>query len=488
MYFSIVVFLPSVCALSPSPLSCLSGFRLQVKKSVAAEANHKRNIGTFPSCAAAAARGNGALRVGIPKSESNVTYLSDRHPLTRHNPVYADYSPLSTPEYHRDKEMPFSFSPTHPVWTMPARIRGGLLGYESPKRQSLMSQAEWERHLLQATDKISREGRHTLDALLLNSSETKLSVREQARQFEELGLQRNSLSSIVVRNQDSGLDYPESIGRDVPPSWIITQGDDSWPVYNVRQTSPDLQKFCNSISDFKTDPPCQITLEIIPDPPEEPPPPPPTLPKRPPSPTTSPPPPSPPPSPPTPVYLTPPQASPSPTPKHPPPPPPPPLPPPVSPTCDPSRPTVQFIPTQLPSASTLRPVAERKLPPPIQSASEPGKKKELKGILKNLQNLADIERSVANLYSQVDKANKVPKFNKKPQGMEGSESAVEAFSSDPLCEEGTPKASELNSSASGAENGTNGQTADTEETEQLNLDDPSCADMSEQSSTDSTVL
>lgn len=49
------------------------------------------------------------------------------------------------------------------------------------------------------------------------------------------------------------------------------------------------------------------------------------------------------------------------------------------------------------------------------------KRKELKGILKNLQNLADIEKSVANLYSQVDKNRKVARFGKKPQATEGPE-------------------------------------------------------------------
>uniref|UniRef100_A0AAV2JMH1 Protocadherin-15 domain-containing protein n=1 Tax=Knipowitschia caucasica TaxID=637954 RepID=A0AAV2JMH1_KNICA len=468
-----------------------------VKKSVRVEANHQGNIGTFPDCATAAARGNGTLRVGIPKSESNVTYLSDYHPLTRHNPVYADYSPLSSPDYHTAKEMPFSISPTHPVWTMPARIRGGPLGYESPRREALMNQSEWERHILQATDKRSREGRPTLDVLRLNSSETKLSVRDQARQFEEMGLQRSCQSTLSSELDTleppsetllSILDFPygqASTARDEPPGWIIMQRDGPWPSHDLIQSPPVLRKFSNSIAGFLTERPCQITVEMIPDPPEKPAPPPPTVSQRPPSPITSPPS-SPPQSPPTPSYVTPPQtSSPPPVTKHPIPPPPPPLPPPLPPL----RPGIQFVPNFLPSASTLRPVSERKLPSAALLASDsgPGKKKELKGILKNLQNLADIERSVANLCSQVDKTNKVPRFNKKPQVLEGSQSSMEPLSSEPLREQDVSKAPSNSTAASEAENGTSQLAADSE-TEQLNLDDPSCADTSEQSSINSTVF
>uniref|UniRef100_A0A8C6WV79 Protocadherin-related 15a n=1 Tax=Neogobius melanostomus TaxID=47308 RepID=A0A8C6WV79_9GOBI len=378
--------------------------------------SYRQNIGTFPSCTAAA-RGNGALRVGIPKSESNVTYLSDRHPLTRHNPVYADYSPLSSPDDHTDKELPFSFSPTHPVWTLPARIRGGLLGYDSPKRQSLMNAAD---------------GKDT-------------SFRRQIRYR----------------------------GR----------ADRLCQIYE-----------CWGVSDYKTEPPCQITVEIIPDPPEQPPPPPQPFPSAHPRPlplfllAPHSPPHLPPCTSPSTGLLSSPDPQTSTSPPPPPPLPPPPPPPALSPRIDPSRPAVQFIPSQLPPASTLRPVSERKRPPPVQPDLVPGKRKELKGILKNLQNLADIERSVANLHSQVDKANKVPRFNKGPQELESSERATEALGPDPQHEEGSPKASALNSSASGADNGANGQAEAIEETEQVNLDDPSSADMSEQSSTHSTVF
>ncbi|XP_078016761.1 protocadherin-15-like [Epinephelus lanceolatus] len=513
-------------------------YRGRAKKSVIQEADHQRILSTF-ACRAMAARGNGALHVNLPKSESNVTFYSDRRPLTTHNPVYEDNSPLGSPDVSARGESPserrFSFSPSHSprsecVWSMPARIHGGLYGFEMPRRQALMDPDDWEFQLLQA----SRSGRRRQDSSdtlnLSGSTETKLSVREQARQFEQQALQEQtlkqnrgslgSLSSIIVRDRDSDdmleltsetllsiMDYPyspTSVGRDVPPSIIITQGDDSWPPASQRPTPPVLRKFSSSISSYMTVQPCQITVEIIPDPPEDPPPPPP--------PRQHPPPPPPPPPPPTPPPSTPPSFTPSPTyihkpqysPPSPPPlvnkqlapPPPPPLPPPPSPAIsDQSRPVVQFVPTSLPPLSSLRPVSERKHPPPLDPSQTDVGRKELKGILKNIQNLADIERSVANLYSQVDKSCKVPKFSKKPQVTEESEGSNKPQSSDPWDEQSTPKttnstsAVQINSTTSMncAENGTSelNMAADVQQTSQLNSSSPNTA---EHSSSQSTVF
>lgn len=334
-----------------------------------------------------------------------------------------------------------------------------------------MDPSDWELQLLQAAVK-RRHRPESCDTLPLSgSTETKLSVREQARQYEQQALQEHtlkqlrdsqgSLSPILVRDRDgtdilevssdtllSIMDYPysrTSVGRDVPPKIIITQGDDSWPLTSQKPTPPVLRKFSNSISSYMTVQPCHITVEIIPDPPEDPAPPPPQH-TRPPSPSSSPvssPPASPPPSP----HLKEPQltcqSSPPPINKSVSPPPPPPLPP--SPVIDQMRPVVQFVPTSLPPASSLRPVSERKHP----SSPRPGQtdtgRKELKGILKNIQNLADIERSVANMYSQVDKNCKVPKFNKKPQVTEESEDADKQRGSDVYDEQSTPKPAKSNS-------------------------------------------
>ncbi|KAI4812262.1 hypothetical protein KUCAC02_023664, partial [Chaenocephalus aceratus] len=109
------------------------GDSTRANKSVIAEANHQRILSNF-ACRSMAAHGNGALHVDLPKSESNVTFLSDHNPLTTHNPVYDDNSPLSSPEAfprgESSSEKRFSFSPPYSagsdsVWSMPAHIPGG---------------------------------------------------------------------------------------------------------------------------------------------------------------------------------------------------------------------------------------------------------------------------------------------------------------------------------------------------------------------------
>ncbi|XP_034753519.1 protocadherin-15a isoform X9 [Etheostoma cragini] len=514
----------------------------KAKKSVIEEADHQRILSNF-ACRAIAARSNGALHVNLPKSESNVTFLSDQNPLITQNPVYDGNSPLGSPEVFAQgesrSEKRFSFSPacsagSEHFWSMPAHIHGGLHGYV-PMRQALMDPDDWELQILQA----SMSGRRLLESSqtlnLRGSTETKFSVREQARQFEQQALQeqthkqnrgsQGSLSTILVRDRDSDdtmeltaetllsiMDYthsPTSVCMDVPHNIILTQGDDSWPLTSPRPTPPVLRRFSSSISSNMTVQPCHIHVEIIPDPPEHPPPPPPR--QHPPSPPTS-----PPSSPSSPSYLhkiqCTPHSSPPPVnkqvapppPPQPPPPPPPPLPPPPpaylppplppSPTIsDQSRPVLQFVPNFLPSVSSLRPVSERKHPPPLDPSQTDVGKKELKGILKNIQNLAAIERSVAKLHSQIDKPFKVP--NNKPQVTGESEGANKLQSSDTWNEQSTPKttnscsAVQITSTTSMNchENGTSelNMSTDVQQTSQLNSDSPNTA---EQFSSQSTVL
>ncbi|XP_042288749.1 protocadherin-15-like isoform X6 [Thunnus maccoyii] len=497
------------------------------KKSVIEEADHQRIFSTF-ACRTIAARSNGTLRIGIPKSGSNVTFLSDCNPLTTHNPVYDD-SPLSSPDVFiggkNPSEKRFSFSSLHSEgsgcgWSMPAHVEGSLHGYEVSRRQTLMDPADWELQILQAAMRGRQRPESSGTLHLSGSTETKLSVREQARQFEQQALQektlrqnrgsQGSLSPILVRDRDSTdiveltsealfsiMDYPysPSVGSDLPPSIIITQGDDSWTLPSQKPTPPVLRKFSSSISNYMTVQPCQINVEIIPDPPENPPPPPPQQPHPPPPPTS--PPSSPPPPPPTPSNLCTPQPPVPPINKQLAPPPPPPLPPPPSPASDQSRPIVQFVPTSLPPVSSLRPVSERKRPPPpVPSQSDVGRK-ELKGILKNIQNLADIERSVANLYSQVDKNSKNPKFNKKPQVTEESEGANKVQGSDLHDEQSMPKptnsssADQINSTSVNCdENGTSqlNMAAEVQQARQLNSNSPNSAEPSEHFSSQSTMF
>ncbi|XP_016523414.1 protocadherin-15 isoform X1 [Poecilia formosa] len=511
---------------------------LQAKKSATEETNHQRIFSTL-TCRTIAAHSNGALLVNLPKSESNVTYLSDGNPRTTHNPVYDDSSPLSSPVLFAREENPngnwFAFSPSNSAgsgcaWSMPARIHGGPHGYEASRRQGLMDQNEWELQLLQADIRGQQNLKRVDRPYLSDSMESKLSVREQARQFEQQAFQERkqnrdsigSLSSILIRDMDSDdvleltseallsiMDNPHSpmsVGRDVPPSIIITQKNDSWSPSNKRPMPPVLRKFSSSISSYMTVQPCQITVEIIPDPPENPPPPPPRH-SRPPSPLTSPPP-SPPSSPPPSLCSNPPSfprfdepqntnpVSPPSFRKPVAPPPPPPLPPP-SPTSNQPRPVIQFVPTSLPPLSSLRPVSERKHPPPLTSSENNTGRKELKGILKNIQNLADIERSVANLYSQVDKNCKVPKFNKKPQATEESDGANRWQSSDPGDEQSSPKqivtSCEIQSDSTSlncAENGASKSDSAKEfhPTSQLNTNSPDPAELGELNSSQSTVF
>uniref|UniRef100_A0A8C6PLK6 Protocadherin-15 n=1 Tax=Nothobranchius furzeri TaxID=105023 RepID=A0A8C6PLK6_NOTFU len=438
------------------------------KKSVAEEADHQRILSTFAR-RSLAARCNGALLVSLPKSESNVTLLSDGNPHTTHNPVYDDSSSLGSPFVFEQGERTcmkqFSFSPSHSAgsgcaWSMPARIHKGQNDDEEPRRHGLMDQADWELQILQDAIGNKKSLKSLGTSYLSDNTETKLSVREQARQFEQQAFQEQtlkqnrgslgSLSSVLIRDMDSNdtLD-PVSVGRDVLPNFIITQADESRPQSGQRPTPPILRKFSSSISNYRTAQPCQITVEMIPDPPESPAPPPPPPPFPPPLHSL-------PPPPPTSSPPFPPSSTPSPPPIHKPqhaprssppttvklfapPPPPPPLPPP-SPVNDQPRTLIQFVPTTLPPLSSLRPISERKQPLPLApSEADVGKRKELKGILKNIQNLADIERSVANLYSQVDKNCKVPKFNRNPQVTEESDGANELRCSDPGDEPSSPK-------------------------------------------------
>ncbi|XP_064878902.1 protocadherin-15-like [Oncorhynchus nerka] len=266
------------------------------------EADRQRRLSSF-ACRANSSCGNGSLHSILPKSESNVTFLSDHHPLTTTNPLYDEEedgnfsSPYGTAK--RGSFSPSLSGGSGNVWTMRTRLRGGSEGYESLKRQALMDPAQWELQLLQA----GMKGQGSLEGYDVQSSrsteESKLSVREQARQYEQQAMQertprggrdsRGSLTSPpLLRNQDnidmlelsaetlfSIMDSPYSplsIGKDVPPRIIITQGEGSPPLAQ-RPTLPVLR---TSISSYITAEPCEITVEIIPDPPENPPPPPPS--------------------------------------------------------------------------------------------------------------------------------------------------------------------------------------------------------------------
>lgn len=266
------------------------------RKSVIEEADRQSLIRTFASRAIAAHKlyGNGKLRK-LPKSESTVTFLSDERPLTTQNPLYQD-GVSSSPEPNSEVNGVGGFSesdppsPTSPCsqmtsWSLPSRIRGRGL-YDTLRRQALWDPAEWEEQELKAGLKDSRE---ELNADLDQNghcTETKLSVREQARQFEQQALAertpRQSRDSYASLDPDDPLltaimlsSSPISVGKDIPPCIIITGGDGETPPPPTAQrpTPPVLRKFSSSISNYMTVEPCEITLEFISDSPDSSPPP-----------------------------------------------------------------------------------------------------------------------------------------------------------------------------------------------------------------------
>lgn len=484
------------------------------------ESDRQRLISDFATRAIAAHRqciANGGVIHNMPKSESSITFLSDENPLTIKNPIYHEDGTLSSPDTlgrsQRRRDLLGNFSPSRKgirdawlrlsspagdagsggfsgsdsgwgsggghSWTLPSRLHRKEM-YDALRRQVVMDPVQWELELLKAEFKDSKDAGldsgfdRGLDSDLLGSPslEPKLTVKEQARQFEQQALQemrqrqnrdsRGSLSPDMMLSvfPDSPLYHkhvaphnaPSVQIKEGPPSIIVTQSDGGTPPPSHKPTPPVLRRFgANLTGNQMADERLQVQLEVIPDPPTTPPPPPPPpSPPPPPPPTSAPPPPTPrqPPTPAPPPPLTPPPRHPpspaplqpptplprhisspsplhppSPLPRHPssppppqsnhteqrapppppplpmpPPPPPPPLPPPLSPSL--LRPSTFVLPS-LSEAPALRPVSLRPTPPPLPVEPEPPRR-ELKGILKNIQNIADIEKSVANMFSQID--------------------------------------------------------------------------------------
>lgn len=442
------------------------------------ESDRQRLISDFATRAIAVHRqcvANGGVLHNFPKSESNITFLSDENPLTIKNPIYHEDGTISSPETlgrsQRRKDLLGNFSPSRkglreawlrlssPVcdvgfggysgsdsgwgsggghsWTLPSRLHRREM-YDALRRQVVMDPVQWELELLKAKFKESRDAGldsgfdRGLDSDVMGSPslEPKLTVKEQARQFEQQALQemrqrqnrdsRGSLSPDILLSvlPETPQHYKHAPTQSVqnpqntegPPSIIVTQSDGGTPPPSHKPTPPVLRRFgANLTGNQGSEDRLQVHLEFIPDPPSTPPPPPP-------HPQTSAPPPPPPPPPSSPLPCHPPsqlpgspassiecnhiekQDPPPPPPPPPTPPPPPPLPPPVSPSVH--HPSMFVLPS-LSEVPALRPVSLRPPPPPLPVEPEPPRK-ELKGILKNIQNIADIEKSVANMFSQID--------------------------------------------------------------------------------------
>uniref|UniRef100_G3NUM1 Protocadherin-15 n=1 Tax=Gasterosteus aculeatus aculeatus TaxID=481459 RepID=G3NUM1_GASAC len=405
------------------------------------ESDRQRLLSDFATRAIAAHRqcvANGGVLNNRPKSESNITFLSDENPLTIKNPIYHEDGTLSSPATlgrngglggYSGSDSGWGSGGGH-SWTLPSRLHRRD-AYDTLRRQVVMDPVQWELELLKAEFRESKDAGldsgfdRGLDSDFMGSPslEPKLTVKEQARQFEQQALQemrqRQSVESRGSLSPDIVLSiYPES------PPIIVTQSDGGTPPPSHKPTPPVLRRFgANLTTKQGTRESLQVHFDFIPDPPSTPPPPPPSPPPPPPtsaplSPSSPPPrhPSSPPPPPPTPP-------PPPPPPPLPPPPPPPPLPPPLSPSL--LRPSTFVLPS-LSEAPALRPVSLRPPPPPLLPAEPDAPRKELKGILKNIQNIADIEKSVANMFSQIDRKQMPLKT-----GMRGGREGVGGEGEDP---------------------------------------------------------
>uniref|UniRef100_A0A8C7Q869 Protocadherin-15 n=1 Tax=Oncorhynchus mykiss TaxID=8022 RepID=A0A8C7Q869_ONCMY len=441
------------------------------KRCVLEEGDRQRLISTFATRAITAHKqssANGILLNNMPKSESNITLFSDENPLTTKNPLFDEgtgtlsspetlgkherridllgaYSPPQAPRGLRHSFLRFNSGGSGHSWTLPSRLHRKEM-YDALRRQVVMDPVQWELEILKTELKDSKDMLDGLDWGNLGRGTymepRPLSVKEQARQFEQQAMRemkqrqsrdsrgslspdflmglafespqhraredRQSLGSIL--GSDSPQRHRHSVSsilgreerhlgqdREGPPCIIITQSDGTPPPTH-KPTPPVRRRFSSSFSSYNSASaePYEVNLEVIPDPPDVPPPPPPNSPLPP----STPPPPTSHPSPPL-NYG-----------KNPAPPPPPPLPPPLSPSLN--RPSTFVLPP-LPAVTTLRPVSLRPPPPPLPTDPQPPRK-ELKGILKNIQNIADIEKSVANMYSQIDKKQMLPRSALRPRG------------------------------------------------------------------------
>ncbi|XP_066535185.1 protocadherin-15-like [Hoplias malabaricus] len=223
------------------------------------------------------------LQNNLCKSENNITFLCDLHPFIHENPLYQEVtsrSPDPSIKGHRQD----SFRKVYPVspwserffWSFPSHSRGSGIYV---RRQALWDPSQWKgpEEGLKLELKDSRE-ELDVDMELLNGRNTKLSVREQARQFEQQAqAERTPRASLDLDDLLATISppySPMSVGKDVPPCILITASDGETPPLAPAQrpTPPVLRKFSNSISSYVTVEPCEVQLEIIADVPDTPPP------------------------------------------------------------------------------------------------------------------------------------------------------------------------------------------------------------------------
>lgn len=406
------------------------------KKSVLEEGDRQRAISSFASRAIEAHKQcniNGTLNNNLPKSASNITFLSDENPLTTQNPLYIEGEiPSSTcSEFLQNrKDFLAPFSPRrlplksapwesplggiNRAWTLPTRLSSRHLS-DALSSRVIMDPVQWEQERIRTEnerDEMQHSKGDSNSPIFKKIIGTKLSVKEKARQFEQQALQemkqvkftksaRSPTHSGCTQDGDSTLELssesflpsPDRLSPSSPfltpcsevveletpiiPSVIITHHDSFEqlsPPPDHKPTPPSFRVRIPAQQNLLTTQSQVEVLENIPDPPKTPPPlPPPLLP--------------------------------------PPPPTPPPLPPqlPSPPTRSLSSSSSMVSINQSPSKHPKSPSKQDGGSPQACVPDPPPPRRELKGILKNIQNLADIEKSVANMYSQIDRNHMLPK-------------------------------------------------------------------------------
>ncbi|NXJ70074.1 PCD15 protein, partial [Rostratula benghalensis] len=406
------------------------------KKSVLEEGDRQRVISSFASRAIEAHKQsniNGSLNNNLPKSSSNITFLSDENPLTTQNPLYVEgvsQSPAAA-EFLRKRNGTLdplspsrlilreaSLGGSHRAWTIPTQV--------TKSRAVVMDPIQWQQERLRAESEGTENQHGSVDSSsppCQKRGGPKLTVKEKARQFEQQALQeikqvrspevksirspthsicfqegenvleqspKNVVASPCLRSSPLSSPTPCAEGVEPEPSTVpaVIVTHHNYPEElsppPTRKPTPPSFRIKKTVCQSLLAPQTKAALESIPDPPKIPPPPPPLL---------------------------------------PPPPPPPPLPsPPLLPPHPPPLPTLSLSSSSSPlTAQYLSPAKHSKPPakqpavPPPATVLEPPPRRELKGILKNIQNLAAIEKSVANMYSQIDKNHVLPKHSSKPK-------------------------------------------------------------------------
>uniref|UniRef100_A0A8C3IUG9 Protocadherin related 15 n=1 Tax=Chrysemys picta bellii TaxID=8478 RepID=A0A8C3IUG9_CHRPI len=401
------------------------------KKSVLEEGDRQRVISSFASRAIEAHKQsnfNGSLNNNLPKSASNITFLSDENPLTTQNPLYMEGVVQGSPSsslLRKRKDILDSLSPRrlalkdallgcplggiHRAWTLPIRITRRHVS-DALSRPIIMDPVQWQQERLKAESERTDNQHSRVDIsspIFKKIIGTKLTVKEKARQFEQQALQEmKQVKSYDMKCSHSPThsNYHEGENMlELSPECLLASPCHRSPPFSSLTPSTEVVEFQSLAvpSVIITHHDCPEELS-----------PPPTH------------------KPPTPSFRI---KKPVYPPKTPPPPPPLlPLPPPTPPPLPPQPPSLPTISLALSSSSTLStqhlsPVKHTKSPAkqlPVSSqatAPEPPPHRELKGILKNIHNLADIEKSVANMYSQIDKNHILPKHISKLKPISASE-------------------------------------------------------------------